>query len=93
MCENNIPFAGSPPAASRILALVLKLGRRFPDRAGVFLPIPLLHEVCQLEVDEMYIELHKLAADGLVMIEGAYPFEVVSSRSTQVSLIESRSSS
>jgi hypothetical protein len=37
--------------------------------------LPELHESCGLDVEAMYGYLHELTANGLIALEGDYPFE------------------
>ena len=69
----------APPTARRLLALIVRQadhGPISPKAEGVATP-PEILEACGLDVGEFYDRLAWLVDHGLVVVDGAYPFEEI----------------
>jgi hypothetical protein len=74
-----VNFDAGPATARRLLALIVRQADHGPIRpkaAGVATP-PEILEACGLDVGEFYDTLAWLADHGLVVVDGAYPFEEI----------------
>ena len=76
--DHNV-FAGAPPAARKLLALIAQQAQRgplSPKAPGVATP-PEILEACGLDFGVFYELLRWLTDHGLIVVSGEYPFEEI----------------